>query len=194
MERPARLQIRLIEAGKREVGARRHEQRVQKLRMSIEGRVAGDELDCDLVSAFSQMVRGNNNVIGRGRVRDVRRVGANAGGPLRRAEVQRQWPRGILEREPDRHASGDRALVCRNREMQVVAKIADACCPFFGKRQRDTGPWPLWRLHGGRRGRGYRDNQPRAEATDHAGMISGDLSQPERRQRGDDDEETQADE
>ena len=78
--------------------------------------------------------------------------------------------------------------------MQVVAKIADAGRPFFGKRQRDTGPWPLRRLHGGRRGGGNRDNQPRAESTDHAGMISGDLSQPERCQRCDDDEETQADE
>ena len=48
-QRPSRLEIRLIEDREREMRPRRHEQRVEKLGIAIECRVAGGELDFDLV-------------------------------------------------------------------------------------------------------------------------------------------------
>ena len=51
-QRVSRLQIRLIEAGKRQPRARRHEQRVHELRIAIERRVAGVEPKRDLVFAL----------------------------------------------------------------------------------------------------------------------------------------------
>ena len=44
-ERAARLEVGLVEAGKRQVGARRHEQRVEEVVVAVERLVAGGELD-----------------------------------------------------------------------------------------------------------------------------------------------------
>jgi hypothetical protein len=45
----SRLQIRLVETRERQTCSRRHEQRVEKLIVSIEGIVAGNEIEFDLV-------------------------------------------------------------------------------------------------------------------------------------------------
>lgn len=51
---PSRLQVRLIEAGKRQRRAGGHEEGIQELVLPVQGRVAGRELKADVVSASHQ--------------------------------------------------------------------------------------------------------------------------------------------
>ena len=182
-QRPARLQVGLIENRERQVSARRHEQRVEELRVAIERLVAGDEVDEDFVTAFQQGLRWQDDVIGNDRVRNRLGRGPDAAHAFRRREVERERPPGILQRERDRDASGNGcAGFGGDREMQVVAQVADTPRALFGEGQWDSRSrrriGALTRLHSeGRKrgGRGRRDHRQQAEATDHGRIISGDL-------------------
>ena len=138
-EGPARLQVGLIEAGERQVRPRGNEERVEELGLSIERRVAGDEVDGDLVAAVLQMLRRNHEMIGDDRRRDRLRADAHAAHALVRHEVQRERTRGILQDERDRHSSVDLStLFGGDREVQVVTQVADAAGALFSEGERDA--------------------------------------------------------
>ena len=62
-QRVSALQVRLVEAGKRQTCARWHEQRVHEVRIAIERGVSGDETERDLVGSLAQIRRSNHDVI-----------------------------------------------------------------------------------------------------------------------------------
>ena len=128
---------------------RRHEQRVEEFRVAIERVVAGDEIDEDFVAAFAQIFRSEDDVIGDDRRGDRLCPGADAAHSLRRSEVERQRTRRVLQHECDRHTSGDeRTLAGGDRNLQVVAEIADATRALLGEGQRDSRSRVVKRLHG----------------------------------------------
>ena len=96
-QRVARLQIRLVEAGEREAGARRHEQRVQELVVAVQRIVAGHEIEGDLVGAGLGHLGGDDDVPVANSGRDDAASGANGRQPLGRlGEVEDQLL-GLLE-------------------------------------------------------------------------------------------------
>ena len=148
-ERPARLQIRLIETGERPVCPCRHEECVEEIRMAIERVVAGDEIDEDLVPTLAQIFRGEHDVIGDDRRRDRLGAQSDAAHPFGRREVERQRASGVLQHEGDRHTSGHpRVLAGGDRDLEVVAEIADAARALFREGQRDARSRVVERLHG----------------------------------------------
>src|SRR4029077_15766315 len=62
-ERETRLEVRLIEAGKREMRPRGHKQRVHKVRIPIERRVARAEADLDDIVFRREFCRWNEDVV-----------------------------------------------------------------------------------------------------------------------------------
>ena len=136
-QRVARLQIRLIEAGKGQPRARRHEQRVHEVRVAVERRVAGGERDRDLVRALAQCAGASTSDVSDrdvdARLRGRRRSAWSGGG-----EKSSASGRGAsAEREPDRRLAVDCASrLARNDEVQLVAEVADTPRALFGERQR----------------------------------------------------------
>ena len=61
---------------------RRNEERVEELGLPIERRLAGDEVDGDLVAAGLEMLRRNHEMVGDDRRLDRLRVDAHDGMPL----------------------------------------------------------------------------------------------------------------
>ena len=103
-QRPARLEVRLVEAGKRLVRPRRHEDRVEKVVVAVERRVARLEVERQDVSALVQGAGRHDEVlvdfldrdqaaVGSGRVKGARAVWV---------EVERQRRGCVGEREASR--------------------------------------------------------------------------------------------
>ena len=83
--------------------------------------------------------RVDDQVLGGRRQRDAAAVRPHAL-RARRREIERQRPRRIYQREADRDLAADRRRgLGRDREAQLVSKIADAARPLFRERQRNAG-------------------------------------------------------
>ena len=61
-QRPARLEVRLVEAGNARCARAGHEQRVEEVGVAVERGVAGDEIDRDLVVAARRAAGGKHDV------------------------------------------------------------------------------------------------------------------------------------
>ncbi len=141
-QRVAGLEIRLIEAGERQVRTRRHEERVHELGVAVERRVARAEHDGhDVLGAGRRRERsdGNHDVAvdradrGLGPVHGHRREVRVAG-----REIEHQRCRRIGSRKADRRASGNRLPgSAGNVEREVVLQIGDGLRAFGGERERD---------------------------------------------------------
>src|SRR6185437_4422618 len=122
-QRPARFQIRLVEARKGFVCARGNEDRVEEVVVAIEWTVAGVEIELEAVLA------------GLERRRRVPQVTAGS-----RREVEQQRPRRVAQREADSLVAFDRGVpVFRNREGELVADVRDASRALARKRLADAG-------------------------------------------------------
>ena len=130
-QRPARLQVRLVEAGKRQVRARRHEDRVEEIVVAVERGVAGVEVERQAVLAGKQRFRRHDDVTVD--LTDGDRLAAAADrakqpGAIGR-EVERQRRFRIAERERRGDRAGNRLLpVGWDRERHVVADVRHAMC------------------------------------------------------------------
>ncbi len=123
---PARLEIRLVEAGKCQVGAGRHEQRVEVLVVAVERVVGSVEVDGDLVGALRQGRGWNHQVVRRARQGDGPAARCRAPDRAAGAEVQHQVARGTGERESyDRASRHRRRPRRRHRNAELVTQIAD---------------------------------------------------------------------
>ena len=128
-ERPARLQIRLVEAGEGLVGARGHEDRVEELVVAIERSIPGVELERQAVFPGAERAGGDDDV-----AVHLPRGGGDAVGRDRLAAIprDREGSRGRADRPPTvsvnviTRAAADRLRPCgRNRERQLVAEVRD---------------------------------------------------------------------
>jgi hypothetical protein len=152
-QRPTGLQIRLIEHRQRQVGAGRHEEGIQKIRVSVERRVAGRELNRDLVGARLEHGGRDDDVPvdpGNGRRAAVGGDGLDVVTAGRKVNHQRVARR--LQIKCDRIGAGERSGGrFRHCERQPVHEIADAGGARFGDLAWNPGSG-RGRL-GGRRGR-----------------------------------------
>ncbi len=140
-QRPARLQIRLIEAGERLVRARRHEDRVEKIVVAIERRVAGVEFDRHRVLGRAERRLGYDQMPVHLTHLGLRPVDLDLLQETRtiRREVEDERRRRVAQREAHDLTSRDRVTAGRrNRERQVVAQIQDPRRPLAGERFTDA--------------------------------------------------------
>ena len=167
-ERVARLQVRLVEAGKRQLRPRRDEQRVEELVVAVQRLVAGDEVHRQLVrrrpraDAIDDVAVDHRRTAPRGRRgarRAPRRAAARSRGRCARgaASTKRAITRPGHRLGPDR----------RHLQDEVVAQIAHRRRPLARQRFGDAGL--------GRRRR--RGQQNRQHGRHHAVTIP---HQPER--------------
>ena len=140
LERPAGLEVGLVEHREHQVRARRHEQRVEEIGVAIERGVAGGELDADLGGAGRQGSGRDHDVVLRkghghrravhGHALDIRRAGR---------EVEHQRLRRVAEREACRHRPGNRRLLlARDVQRQGVAQVLDDLGAPGGDIERDA--------------------------------------------------------
>ena len=125
-ERVPSLQVRLVEAGKRQVGAGGHEQRVQELVVSIERFVTRGEDDGHLVRPRLRRIGREYHVTVLDRGIDGPTASSNAEKPfLGLSEIEDDATRR-LQGEPQDRAPLHRArAIGRNAEAEVVTNVAD---------------------------------------------------------------------
>jgi hypothetical protein len=141
-QRPSRFEIRLIEAGEREVRAGGHEDRVEKIIGAIERHVARVEVERDAVIAGAQGSRRHDQVpvhLPHVRPHAVHVDAAKQAGPIR-AEVDGDRCQRVGERKGDHRAADHRLLFReRNRERQIVTEIGEPPHPRARERLADAG-------------------------------------------------------
>jgi hypothetical protein len=163
------LDVWRIEAGKREPRARRHEQRVHELGVAVQRRVAGGEVEGDLVRARAQRRGGNDDVLVRGRHRNALAIRGRLKALHRAGEIERQRPRRIGEREA--HDRPSRDWLRRDRrdvERQLVTDVLQSRRALLRQRQRHAGVRRLRRGSSLHHHRNRRDRPDKKEHVKHA--------------------------
>jgi hypothetical protein len=135
----ARLQIRLIEARERQLRARRHEERIQELLVTVERLVAADEFDLDLVGTGSGLLRRHHQMpLGDSRSCFLA-VHDDASNPLGWLREIEHHPMSRLQIDAYGDAAADRRLaVPRDDDTEVVAQVLKRGAAFRRERFRHT--------------------------------------------------------